>query len=446
MFSSLASELVGARQLVRQDGGRPAQIAGRNWSTSYVSSNHEIPPLPDGISWYIISAMIDRQTDIRLVRNALRRSRVVALLGPRQCGKTTLARQFVAADSINYFDLEDPEGVARLTEPNTALRPLKGLVVIDEIQRRPELFPLLRVLADRKPLPARFLILGSAAPDLLSQSSETLAGRLETVLLEGFRLGDLGPRAQGRLWLRGGFPLAYTARSEGDSVAWRRQFLQTFLERDIPQLGIQIPAVALRRFWNMLAHYHAQTWNGAELARALAVSESTVRRYLDLLTGVFMLRQLPPWFENLSKRQVKAPKVFVRDSGLLHALLGIANQRDLELHPKVGASWEGYAVEEVLKALQPDEAYYWATHQGAEIDLVLFKHGRRLGVECKRKDAPTLTPSMRIALNDLNLDRLVVVYPGKRRYALSDQVEVIPLVEMVAAVGGAASLFKKPRR
>ncbi len=390
--------------------------------------------------------MIDRQTDIRLVRTALRRSRVVALLGPRQCGKTTLARQFVSADSVNYFDLEDPQSMARLTEPNTALRPLKGLVVIDEIQRRPELFPLLRVLADRKPLPARFLILGSAAPDLLSHSSETLAGRLETVLLEGFRLGDLGPRAQGRLWLRGGFPLAYTARSEGDSVAWRRQFLQTFLERDIPQLGIQIPAAALRRFWNMLAHYHAQTWNGAELARALAVSESTVRRYLDLLTGVFMLRQLPPWFENLSKRQLKAPKVFVRDSGLLHALLGIANQRDLELHPKVGASWEGYAVEEVLKALQPDEAYYWATHQGAEIDLVLFKHGRRLGVECKRKDAPTLTPSMRIALNDLNLDRLVVVYPGKRRYALSDQVEVIPLVEMVAAVGGAASLFKKPRR
>jgi uncharacterized protein len=417
-----------------------------NWSMGCGFANHEVPALPDGISWSIIRVMIDRQTDIRLVRTALRRSRVVALLGPRQCGKTTLARQFVAADSVNYFDLEDPRSVARLTEPNTALRPLKGLVVIDEIQRRPELFPLLRVLADRKPLPARFLILGSAAPDLLSQSSETPAGRLETVLLEGFRLGDLGPRAQGRLWLRGGFPLAYTAKSEGDSVAWRRQFLQTFLERDIPQLGVQIPAVALRRFWNMLAHYHAQTWNGAELARALAVSESTVRRYLDLLTGVFMVRQLPPWFENLSKRQVKAPKVFVRDSGLLHALLGIANQRDLELHPKVGASWEGYAVEEVLKALQPDEAYYWATHQGAELDLLLFKHGRRLGVECKRKDAPTLTPSMRIALNDLNLDRLVVVYPSERRYALTDRVEVIPLVEMVPAGGGAASLFKKPHR
>jgi hypothetical protein len=394
----------------------------------------------------MIEVMIDRQADVRRVRTALRRSRVVALLGPRQCGKTTLARQFVPADSVNYFDLEDPQSVARLSEPNTALRPLKGLVVVDEIQRRPELFPLLRVLADRQPLPARFLILGSASPDLLSQSSETLAGRLETVHLEGFRLADLGPNAQGRLWLRGGFPLAYTARSEADSLAWRRQFLQTFLERDIPQLGIRIPAVALRRFWNMLAHYHAQTWNGAELARALAVSESTVRRYLDLLTGVFMLRQLPPWFENLGKRQVKAPKVFVRDSGLLHALLGIANQRDLELHPKVGASWEGFALEEVLKALRPDDAYYWARHQGAELDLVLFKHGRRLGIECKRMDAPTLTPSMRIALNDLKLDRLVVVYPGERRYPLADRVEVIPLVELVGSEGDPASLFKKPRR
>lgn len=390
--------------------------------------------------------MIDRKTDISLVRMALRRSRVVALLGPRQCGKTTLARQFVPADSVNYFDLEDPQSMARLSEPDLALRRLKGLVVIDEIQRRQELLPLLRVLADRKPLPARFLILGSAAPDLLSQSSETLAGRLETVHLEGFRLGDLGPNTQARLWLRGGFPLAYTAKSEADSMAWRRQFLQTFLERDIPQLGIQIPAIALRRFWNMLAHYHAQTWNGTELARALAVSESTVRRYLDLLTGVFMLRQLPSWFENLGKRQVKAPKVYVRDSGLLHALLGISDQRNLELHPKVGASWEGFAVEEVLKALRPDEAYYWATHQGAEIDLVLFKHGRRIGVECKRMDAPTLTPSMRIALSDLMLDRLVVVYPGDRRYALADRVEVIPLVELVGVEKNSASMFKKRRR
>lgn len=392
------------------------------------------------------SAMIDRKTDFQLIRHALRRSRVVALLGPRQCGKTTLARQLVPADSLNYFDLEDPQSLARLSEPNLALRPLRGLVVIDEIQRRPELFPLLRVLADRKPLPARFLILGSAAPELLKQSSETLAGRLETLHLEGFRLADLGEKAQGRLWLRGGFPLAYTAKSERDSFAWRAQFIQTFLERDIPQLGSEIPAVALRRFWNMLAHYHAQIWNGAELARALSVSESTVRRYLDLLSGVFMIRQLPPWFENLGKRQIKAPKVFVRDSGLLHSLLGIGNRRDLEFHPKVGASWEGFAIEEVIKALNPDDAYFWGTHQGAELDLLLLKNGVRIGVECKRTDAPTLTQSMQIALSDLKLDHLLVVYPGEHRYAISEEVEAIPLAQLVGASKAGEIAFKFKRR
>ncbi|MBI1740007.1 MAG: ATP-binding protein [Candidatus Koribacter versatilis] len=377
--------------------------------------------------------MIRRKADVALVRGALRRSRVVALLGPRQCGKTTLARQFVAFDSLNYFDLEDPQSLARLSEPDTALRPLEKLVVIDEIQRRPDLFPLLRVLADRKPLPARFLILGSASPELLRQSSETLAGRVETVQLEGFRLSDVGAAAQDRHWVRGGFPLAYTARTEADSLSWRRQFLQTFLERDLPQLGVTIPAVALRRFWNMMAHYHGQIWNAAELARALAVNESTVRRYFDLLAGVFMVRQLPPWFENLGKRQVKAPKVYVRDSGLLHALLGIANQRDLENHPKVGASWEGYAIEEVLKAFRPDEAYYWATYNGAELDLLLFKGGRRIGVECKRADAPVLTRSMRTALADLNLKHLHVLYPGEKTYSLASNVEVMPLAKFVDA-------------
>ena len=377
--------------------------------------------------------MLDRRLDVELVRTALRRSRVVALLGPRQCGKTTLARQLLPADSLNYFDLEDPQSLARLREPDTALRPLRRLVVIDEVQRRPDLFPLLRVLADRTPLPARFLILGSASPDLLQQSSETLAGRLEVVPLEGFRLADLGAAAQPRHWLRGGFPVSFTARTETDSLVWRRQFLQTFLERDMPQLGVTIPALTLRRFWNMVAHYHAQTWNGAELARALAVGESTVRRYLDLMAGVFMVRQLTPWFENLGKRQVRAPKVYVRDSGLLHALLGVSNQRDLEHHPKVGASWEGYAVEEVLKAVRPDEAYYWATYNGAELDLLLFKNGRRIGVECKRADAPVLTPSMRVAVADLKLDALHVVYPGARRYPLAKHVDVVPLAELVKA-------------
>lgn len=377
--------------------------------------------------------MIDRKADLALIRNALRRSCVVALLGPRQCGKTTLARQFLAPDSLNYFDLEDPQSLARLSEPDLALRPLKKLVVIDEIQRRPDLFPLLRVLADRTPLPARFLILGSASTDLLQQSSETLAGRLETVPLEGFRLADLGAKAQSRHWLRGGFPLAYTPRRESDSVSWRKQFLQTFLERDMPQLGVQIPALALWRFWNMVAHYHGQTWNAAELGRALAVNESTVRRYLDLMAGVFMVRQLPPWFENLGKRQVRSPKVYVRDSGLLHSLLGVTNQYDLENHPKVGASWEGYAVEEVLKSFRPDEAYYWATYNGAELDLLLFKKGRRIGIECKRADAPSLTPSMRTALADLRLDHLYVLYPGEKAYSLGKKVEVVPLAQFVKA-------------
>ncbi len=392
---------------------------------------HEYPTLTVPFSWYIIGRMIDRTIDLSIIRHALKRSRVVALLGPRQCGKTTLARQLVPSDSLNYFDLEDPQSLARLSEPGVALRPLKGLVVIDEIQRRPDLFPLLRVLADRKPLPARFLILGSASAELLRQSSETLAGRLETIPLEGFRLADLGASAQTRHWLRGGFPLSYTPRKEADSFAWRKHFLQTFLERDMPQLGIRIPAAALYRFWSMVAHYHGQIWNAAELARAMAVNEPTVRRYLDLMTSVFMVRQLQPWHENLGKRQVKAPKVYIRDSGLLHALLGITNQRDLENHPKVGASWEGYAVEEIIKAVQPDEAYFWATYQGAELDLLLLKNGKRIGVECKRTDAPTFTPSMRLALSDLKLHQLQVVYPGDRAYPLADKVEAIPLSQLV---------------
>lgn len=390
--------------------------------------------------------MITRTIDLDLIRTALKRSRVVALLGPRQCGKTTLARQFVLPNSLQYFDLENPRSLARLTEADTVLEPMKGLVVIDEVQLRPELFPLLRVLADRKPLPARFLILGSASPELLRQSSESLAGRIETVPLEGFRLADLGSKAMPRHWLRGGFPLSYTARTEANSLSWRKQFLQTFLERDLPQLGVQIPAVTLHRFWTMLAHYHAQVWNGSELARALAISEPTVRRYLDLLSGVFMIRQLPPWHENLSKRQLKSPKIYVRDSGLLHTLLDINSEHDLEYHPKVGASWEGYAIEEILKAVKPDAAYYWATHQGAELDLLLFKNGLRVGVECKRKDAPTMTPSMRIALEDLKLDRLIVVYPGSQGYPLHPKVDVVPLIDLIGSAKSYQKWFKKRRR
>lgn len=380
--------------------------------------------------------MIERPALLKHLRSALRRSRVIALVGPRQCGKTTLARELLQVDSPNYFDLEDPASLARLDEPMTALKDLKGLVVIDEVQRRPELFPVLRVLADRKPQPAKFLILGSASPDLLRQSSESLAGRLETVTMSGFSLAELGPNVQRRHWVRGGFPPSFLARTEADSLVWRRNFIQTFLERDLPQWGIVAPATALLRFWTMLAHYHGQTWNAADPARSLGVSEPTVRRYLDILSGVFMVRQLQPWHANLKKRQVKAPKLYLRDTGLLHQLLGIRTEKELLHHPKSGASWEGYVIEEILKAVEPDEAYFWGTHGGAEIDLVLVKKGRMLGVECKRRDAPRLTPSMRNALEDLSLEGIAVVYPGTKRYRLADSVNAVPFQAVAEGMKG----------
>lgn len=380
--------------------------------------------------------MIERHRLQNDIQAALERSRVVLLLGPRQCGKTTLARQWVPVDSPNYFDLEDPVSLARLDEPMTALRDLKGLVVIDEVQRRPGLFPVLRVLADRQPLPTRFLILGSASPELMRQSSESLAGRIETITMGGFSLAEVGAQAKTKHWLRGGFPLSFLARNQADSVIWRKHFVQTFVERDLPQWGIVAPSASLWRFWNMLAHYHGQVWSAADPAQTLGVSEPTVRRYLDLLTGVFMIRQLQPWHANLMKRQVKSPKVYFRDTGLLHHLLGIRTEQDLLTHPKGGASWEGYAIEETIKAIEPDEAYFWATHAGAEIDLLIFKDGRKLGVEYKRVDAPKITPSIRIALEDLQLDHIAIMYPGTQRYALSDRVTATPLEALLDGMSG----------
>ena len=377
------------------------------------------------------------------IEAALERSPVVVLTGPRQCGKTTLARELLAENSPNYFDLEDPASLARLAEARTALSPLTGLVVIDEIQRRPELFPVLRVLADRDRRPARFLILGSASGQLLRQSSESLAGRAEWVRIGGFSLAELSGQAAPTLWRRGAFPRAYLARTEADSLAWRKEFIQTLLERDLPQWGVRVPSAALRRFWTMLAHYHGQTWNAAEPARALGVNESTTRRYLDLFTDALMIRQLQPWHANLAKRQIRSPKIYVRDSGLLHSLLGIESQKSLESHPKLGASWEGFAVEQVL-ALEPhDEAAFWGTHQGAEIDLILRRGDRLFGVECKRTDAPRVTPSIRIALDDLSLERVAIVHPGDRRYPLDDRVEAVP----VAALSIPGALFDaRPRK
>jgi predicted AAA+ superfamily ATPase len=371
--------------------------------------------------------MIPRDAIVVALKRALERSRVAVLVGPRQCGKTTLARQLLSEDSVNYFDLEDPASLTRLDEPMTALAPLEGLVVIDEVQRRPDLFPILRVLVDRKDNPARFLILGSASGDLLRQTSESLAGRMERVTIGGFSLDEVGTELEHKLWFRGGLPLSFLARTEADSAAWRKNFMQTLLERDLPQWGVRVPAVALQRFWAMLAHYHGQTWNAAEPARALGVGESTTRRHLDILTDAFMVRQLQPYHVNIRKRQVKAPKIYLRDSGLLHQLLGIDTPRTLMTHPKVGASWEGFVIEQVLSAVDHDQEHFWATHQGAEIDLVLTRGGELFGVECKRKDAPKMTPSIRSALKDLKLARIAVLYPGSKRYPLAEEVEAVPL-------------------
>lgn len=318
------------------------------------------------------------------------------------------------------------------------LESLTGTVVIDEVQRCPDLFPILRVLVDRVPLPAKFLVLGSASPSLLRQSSESLAGRVERVTMSGFGLGEVGFDVDHRHWLRGGFPLSFLAAKDEDSFRWRQDFIQTFLERDIPQFGFSIPATALLRFWTMVAHYHGQIWNSADPARSLGIGETTVRRYLDLLGDLFMVRILTPWHANLTKRQVKSPKIYFKDTGLLHQLLGMRTEKELLSHPKCGASWEGYVVEEILRATEPDEAFFWATHQGAEIDLVMVNRGRMFGVECKWMDAPKMTPSIRIAMDDLGLDRVAVVYPGAQRYRIGEKVEAVP---MGAVVDGWSGLF-----
>jgi len=373
--------------------------------------------------------MLPRPTLLAELLAAVGRAPVVALLGPRQCGKTTLARQLVPANSANYFDLEDPISLARLDEPLTALGELDGMVVIDEVQRRPELFPLLRVLADRAETPAHFLILGSASPALLRQSSESLAGRVEIVEMEGFSLAEVGLEAISALWLRGGFPRSFLAGSDTDSMIWRRDFIRTLLESDLPQMGVRVPAATLQRFWAMLAHFHGQLWNGAELGRSLGVNQTTCRRYLDLLVGVFMVRLLQPWHTNLLKRQVKAPKLYFRDTGLLHQLLQIPDHDALLCHPRLGSSWEGFVIEQLLEAWRPEGAWFWATHGGAELDLLVMHRGQRIGVEIKRADAPRLTASMRQALADLELDRLLVITPGERCYRLNGRTQVMSLAE-----------------
>ncbi len=383
--------------------------------------------------------MIERPRALQALRSALANNPVAVLLGPRQCGKTTLARRLAEETTATWFDLERPADRAKLQNAELVLGDLSGLVVIDEVQRLPELFTMLRPLADRPRAKTRFLLLGSASPDLVKGVSESLAGRAGFVDLGGFELADVGAGKQDRLWLRGGLPRSFLARDEKASLAWRQDFIRTFLERDVPQLGIRIPSAALLRFWTMLAHYHGQIWNGAELARALGLSEKTVRAYLDLLTGAFVLRQLPPWFENVGKRQYKAPKVYVRDSGLLHALLGIEDRLGLAGHPKHGASWEGFALEQVLSVAGTRQAFFWATHSGAELDLLLISGGKRYGVEFKCADAPAMTRSLHVALVDLKLDRAWIVYPGKDSYPVHERVQVCSLAEVTAELSRRSS-------
>ena len=374
--------------------------------------------------------MLERSDVASKVARAVRRSKVTAILGPRQCGKTTVARAFAHDRKASFFDLESQPDQRRLLNPEFALRTESGLVVLNEIQSRPELFPVLRILADRPRSGTRFLVLGSASPDIVRGASETLAGRVEFVELGGFDLGEVGAESWERLWLRGGFPRSWLARSNDDSVAWREGLVRTFLERDVPQLGISVPAAAMRRFWTMLAHYHGQTWNASSIGSSMGLSDKTVRSYLDILTGTFMVRQLQPWHENLHKRQVKSPKVYFRDSGLLHRLLEIDNGRALLAHPRAGASFEGFVVEQVIRVVAPAQAYFWASHGGAELDLFFFQKGKRWGVEVKFSEAPTPTRSMRTAIQDLALDHLFVIYPGQHRYAVEKDITMWPVQDI----------------
>ena len=375
--------------------------------------------------------MIERAGCLGQLEAAITRSPITALLGPRQCGKTTLARQLASTRGAAIFDLESEPDIRRLANPEMVLGALDGLVVLDEIQRMPRLFTALRVLADRPDARSRFLILGSVSPDLVRGVSESLAGRVEFVELTGFDLAETGPPAWRRLWLRGGLPKSYLAASDDDSMAWRDGFVRTFLERDIPQLGITIPPAAMRRFWTMLAHWHGQIWNGSELGRAIAASDKTVRRYLDLLTGTYMVRQLQPWFENVAKRQVKAPKIYLRDTGLHHALLGLPDDAALLGHPRVGASWEGFAIEQILSSLGRRDAWFWGAHGGGELDLLVIERGRRIGFEVKFNEAPRITAAMRNVAETLALDHLFVVCPTPHAYPVDAGITVLPITEVV---------------
>lgn len=374
--------------------------------------------------------MLERAALLAELGRRLRGNPVVMLLGPRQCGKTTLARQLATERKAHYFDLESPSAAGALRDPHTALSPLRGLVIIDEAQRQPELFPVLRVLADRPRTPARFLLLGSASPELSRQGAESLAGRVAFMEMRGFTMAEVDLKFANKLWLRGGFPRAFLARSDRESMERRLDFIQSFLERDLSQLGFGFSPKAMGRFWTMLAHYHGQIWNASEIAASMGVSYHTANGYLDALEQTFMIRRVLPWYENVGKRLVKSPKIYFRDSGLLHALQRIGNLHELMHHPKLGASWEGFVLEEIVSHHGLRDVYYYNVHAGSELDLFFLHRGKRIGVEIKREDAPGMTRSMHVALADLKLDALRVVYPGDRRYRLAPKVECVPLLQL----------------
>lgn len=378
--------------------------------------------------------MLDRPNKLKAIQEGFDRSSIVSITGLRQSGKTTIAKKFASKFSgkSTYFDLEDPRSLARLTEPMTALEGLSGLVVIDEVQRMPSLFPILRVLADRKDQPAKFLLLGSASPVLIKEISESLAGRVALFEMDGFNLQEIGAKNFKNLWCRGGLPPSYLAKSDTDSLRWRQDFITLFIERDLPQFGVTIPSATMRRFWAMLAHYHGQTWNASELAKSFDVSQAVIRKKLDILTGAFAIRQLPAWYENMGKRTVKSPKIYLRDCGLLHALLDVSTSEQLESHPKLGSSWEGFCIEQILSVTGSSNAYFWGTHAGAELDLFLLRNGKRIGVEIKYSDGPSTTRSMRSAMEDLKLDHLYVAYPGKEDYPLDKKISVMSLPSILA--------------
>jgi hypothetical protein len=380
------------------------------------------------------TSLINRIQYQEKVLSALRRSPIVAILGPRQCGKTTLARQIARIHPAVYFDMESQPDIQRLQNPEMVFSDLSGLVIIDEIQVMPALFAALRVIVDKPDNRCQFLILGSASPQIIKNTSETLAGRIEFVDMSGFDLQELGYDTWKTLWTRGGFPKSYLACSDQDSFIWREGFIRTFLERDIGQLGIRISPTAMRKFWTMLAHYHGQTWNASRIAGSMGVNDKTVRSYLDILSETYMVRQLQPWHENIGKRQVKSPKLYFRDTGLLHSLLSLEDYHALTGHPQAGASWEGFALEQILESLRPSEAYYWATYNEAEVDLFFIMNNRRYGMEFKFSEAPNITKSMKISIESLHLDKLFVVYPGNQEYPVDSKITVCPIDKVKAQI------------